>query len=91
MFHIPAWANYSRRRQEGDIFTSYASYREDTYTGNPLTIPINEQTLLLLLRENFAGQLNLTQVRSRASSKEEQKAFERGSYSLVATTGTRQR
>ena len=69
------WANYSRRRQEGERFTSYASYREDPDTGNPLTIPINELTLLPLLRENFAQQPNLTQVRSRASTKEQ---FERG-------------
>ena len=28
VLHIPVWANYSRRRQEGERFTSYASYRE---------------------------------------------------------------
>ena len=69
------WQNFSRRRQEGERFTSYASYREDPLTGQAYTIPINEITLLPYLRMNFARQLNLTQVRSRASSPDEQKAF----------------
>ena len=56
VIHIPVWQNFSRRRQEGERFTSYASYREDPLTGQAYTIPINEITLLpyptRILRDN---------------------------------------
>ena len=73
--HLPVWYNFSRRRLEGATSSTYAAYRDDPITGQQYTIPITDLTLLEFVRDEVANPPNLTYVRSRAASTQEQKAF----------------
>ena len=75
IIHLPVWQNFARRREEGDVHSSYASYRDDPITGQQYTIPINELATQPYLRAELADQPNLTHVRSRTATADEQKAF----------------